>query len=317
MHAVITGTAGFIGSRLARRCAGLGWTVVGLDCLRPYYDLDQKRRNLCDVEAGGVEVRDVDLAVDVLEEHLGGADVVFHLAGQPGVRASWDEGFGDYCRDNILATQRLLDAAVRAGVPRVVYASSSSVYGDADTYPVTETALPRPISPYGVSKLAAEHLCLAYAARGAIEVVALRYFTVYGPGQRPDMAIHRLILSALSGAPFTMFGSGQQMRDFTFVVDVVEADVLAATAAELGGAAVANVAGGSQVRLVDVIALVGAATGRPVNVVRTDVQAGDVRRTGGSVETAARLLGWTPSVPFEAGIRRQVAWHQQLARVSA
>ncbi|MGH3429478.1 MAG: NAD-dependent epimerase/dehydratase family protein [Mycobacteriales bacterium] len=318
MRAVITGAAGFIGSRLARDCAGRGWSVVGLDCLRPYYDVSQKLRNLEELaQAGEFEFREVDLHDTPLDRHLDGADVVFHLAGQPGVRASWDTGFADYCRDNILATQSLLEAAVRSGVRRVVYSSSSSVYGDADTYPVSESALPRPISPYGVSKLAGEHLCLAYAARGDVDVVALRYFTVYGPGQRPDMAIHRLISSALTGGEFRMYGDGLQIRDFTYVADAVRANVLAATARGILGSVVANIAGGSQVSLMDVIKTVEDVAGRPVNLLRGAAQAGDVRRTGGDINAAAAILGWAPSVSLEDGVRNQVTWQQSLDGVSA
>jgi UDP-glucuronate 4-epimerase len=313
MRAVITGAAGFIGSRLARECTTQGWSVVGLDCLRPYYDLSQKYRNLDELaDAGEFEFRQVDLHDEPLERHLEGADVVFHLAGQPGVRASWDGGFTDHCRDNILATQSLLEAAVRSGVRRVVYSSSSSIYGDADTYPVRETALPRPISPYGVSKLAGEHLCLAYAARGDLEVMALRYFTVYGPGQRPDMAIHRLIQSALTGSEFRMYGDGTQIRDFTYVDDAVRATMLAAGAEAGSGPVLLNVAGGSQVSLMEVVRIVEDVSGRSVNLVRAATQAGDARRTGGDIAAASAILGWTPTVPLAEGVENQVAWQQSL-----
>jgi UDP-glucuronate 4-epimerase len=318
MRAVITGTAGFIGSRLAAEGLRLGWSVAGIDCLRPYYDVGQKERNLAELESsGGFEFACADLACADLRPLLEGADVIFHLAGQPGVRGSWREGFSDYCTDNVLATQRLLEAAVAAGVPRLVYSSSSSIYGDADAYPVSEVTLPKPISPYGVSKLAGEHLCLAYAATGEIEVAALRYFTVYGPGQRPDMAIHRLVRAALTGETFEVYGDGAQVRDFTYVTDVVDANVLAATAALRGSPAVLNIAGGSQASLADVIAIVVGAAGVEVNLVAGLTQPGDVRRTGGDTAAATELLAWQPRVALEEGIVHQLEWQASLHRVPA
>jgi UDP-glucuronate 4-epimerase len=316
MRAVITGTAGFIGSRLAAEGLRLGWSVAGLDCLRPYYDLRQKARNLALLESSDAfEFTCADLATADLRPLLEGADVIFHLAGQPGVRGSWRSGFADYCTDNVLATQRLLEAAVAGGVPRVVYSSSSSIYGDADAYPVTELTLPRPISPYGVSKLAGEHLCLAYAAIGAIEAVALRYFTVYGPGQRPDMAIHGLIRAALTGAPFELYGDGGQVRDFTFVADVVDANLLAAVAPLPGASAVLNIAGGGQATLADVIAVIEEAAGVELNLVAGGTQAGDVRRTGGDTSAATELLAWRPRIALEEGIAQQLEWQATLHRV--
>jgi UDP-glucuronate 4-epimerase len=312
MRAVITGTAGFIGSRLARECLAKGWSVVGLDCLRPYYDLTQKRQNLKTLsDTDRFEFFEVDIGAAPLKPILDGADIVFHLAGQPGVRASW-EGFPDYCTDNILATQVLLEAAVRSGVPRLVYSSSSSIYGDADTYPARETTLPRPISPYGVSKLAAEHLCLAFATKGDLQTIALRYFTVYGPGQRPDMAIHRLIQSALTGSEFTMYGDGSQVRDFTYVDDVVHANLLAANTKNVVGSAVLNIAGGSEVTLSELIETVEHASEASVNLVRAAHQAGDVRRTGGDTTAALAVLGWEPGVSLRDGIRSQLVWQKAL-----
>ena len=318
MRAVITGTAGFIGSRLAAEALRLGWPVAGIDCLRTYYDVGQKRANLAALEpVTGFEFTCADLATADLVPLLEGADVIFHLAGQPGVRGSWNAGFNDYCIDNVLATQRLLEAAVTAGVRRVVYSSSSSIYGDADSYPVTELALPRPISPYGVSKLAGEHLCLAYAATGQIDAVALRYFTVYGPGQRPDMAMHRLIRAALTGAPFELYGDGGQIRDFTYVSDVVAANVLAAAAPLPAGSAVVNVAGGSQATLAEVIEIIEEAAGIGINLIAGGPQAGDVRRTGGDTAAAAGLLEWQPRIALEEGITRQLEWQATLNPVPA
>ena len=311
MRAVVTGVAGFIGSRLAAACIAKGWDVVGIDCIRPYYDVALKRSNLdalARMEA--LVFAEVDLHADPLDGWLRGADVVFHLAAQPGVRASW-VGFDDYSRDNIVATQRLLAAASVAGVGRIVYSSSSSVYGDADKYPVAESALPRPVSPYGVSKLAAEHLCGAFGTAGHFDVVSLRYFTVYGPGQRPDMAIHRLVKAALTGARFPLFGDGSQIRDFTFVSDVVSANIAAATCA-VSGPLVANIAGGSAASLHDVIEAIERLTGRTVALNHGPWQAGDVHRTGADTSRAAKLLGWHPRTDLVTGLTAQIDWQGEL-----
>lgn len=309
MH-LVTGVAGFIGSQLAEALLDQGHDVVGVDCFTPHYDRAVKEANLagpCDrvgfrsVEA---DLRDADLV-----ELLGGVEVVYHLAAQPGVRLSWSDGFATYDSCNVLATQRLLEAARQTGVRRVVYASSSSVYGNADAYPVTEADLPRPHSPYGVTKLAAEHLCGLYAANHGLSTVALRYFSVYGPRQRPDMAFHRLIEGALDGDPFPLYGDGSHVRDFTDVGDVVRANVLAGTADVEPGTVVNICAGGSTV-LRDVIDAVGDAVGSPVLIEQHPEQAGDVQRTGGSNDAARRLLGWEPQTTLADGIAAQVAWHR-------
>ena len=307
MRALVTGAAGFVGSHLVERLVRDGVEVVALDCMTPYYDLEQKRGNVVDVTGAGVEILDTDLTSDELAPVVSGVDVVFHQAGQPGVRASWD-AFESYVEHNVLATERLLRAARDAGVGRLVYASSSSVYGDADRYPTRETDLPKPKSPYGVTKLAAEHLVSVFARNFGLPTVALRYFTVFGPRQRPDMAMHRLVHSALTGEPFPLFGTGEQIRDFTYVDDVVEANIKAATA-DIEGEAVFNIAGGGSVTLSEVIEIVQRLTGRPIPIERTHVQKGDVHRTGGSIERAASVLEWEPHVSVEQGLERQVAWH--------
>ena len=317
---LITGVAGFIGSQLAEALVAAGETVVGVDCFTPYYDRAAKEANLAELRTGADHERfrfhEVDLRTvppDDLAGLLDGVDVVYHQAAQPGVRLSWSDGFATYDECNVLATQRLLEA-VRAvssegAGPRVVYASSSSVYGNAGRYPVLETDLPRPHSPYGVTKLAAEHLCNLYAANYGVSTVALRYFTVYGPRQRPDMAHHRLIEAALDQRPFPLFGDGSAVRDFTFVGDVVRANILAGTADVAPGTVVNVCAGGSTV-LNDLIDAVGEAVGQPVPVDRQPEQAGDVRRTGGSNDLAATELGWSPQTSLVDGIRAQVDWHR-------
>jgi UDP-glucuronate 4-epimerase len=307
---LVTGVAGFIGSQLAEALLDDGQDVVGVDAFTPYYDRWQKDANLTGLQDQErfrfveADLRDADL-----EGLLAGVDVVYHQAAQPGVRLSWSDGFATYDSCNILATQRVLEASRRTGVGRVVYASSSSVYGNAESYPVTETDLPRPHSPYGVTKLAAEHLCGLYAANHGLSTVSLRYFTVYGPRQRPDMAFHRLIEGALDQQPFPLYGDGSHIRDFTFVGDVVRANVLAGTADVEAGTVVNVCAGGSTV-LGDVIDAVGDAVGSPVPIEQHPEQPGDVRRTGGSNEAARRLLGWEPRTTLADGIAAQVAWHR-------
>ncbi|MGZ4148808.1 MAG: NAD-dependent epimerase/dehydratase family protein [Actinomycetota bacterium] len=313
---LVTGAAGFVGSHLAERLAGDGHRVVAVDCLTDYYDVSQKRASFESLAGlAGCRLRTDDLRTADLDALLEDVDVVFHQAGQPGVRASWD-AFASYVEHNVEVTQRLLAAAARRGVGRFVYASSSSVYGDATSYPTHEDDLPRPVSPYGVTKLAAEHLCGVYATNFSVPTVSLRYFTVYGPRQRPDMAMHRMIEAAMAGGPFPVYGDGRQVRDFTFVADVVEANVRAGFG-DVAPGAVVNVAGGTSATLLDVAALIEELTGRPLALRFEDTQRGDVVRTGGSVERAAALLGWAPRVVLRDGLAAQVAWHRERAALRA
>ncbi len=307
----MTGAAGFIGSHLMERLAADSWDVVGADNLTPYYDVRQKRSNVAAIRSGtGLDVREVDLLTADLGDLLDGIDVIFHQAGQPGIRASWSE-FRSYEEHNILATQRLLEASRSRGVQRFVFASSSSVYGNAGSYPTREETLPQPYSPYGVTKLAAEHLCGVYAHNFGIRTVSLRYFTVFGPRQRPDMAMHRLIRAALVGEVFPLFGTGEQVRDFTFVRDIVEANVLAATSDAPPGT-VANIAGGGATTLLEVISTIERLTNTSIDLDHRAAQAGDVQRTGGSIEVARSILGWKPNVSLEDGLAEQVAWHARV-----
>lgn len=310
MHALVTGAAGFIGSTLAERLLGAGWTVRGVDCFTPYYDESAKRANLAGLMSSPqFTLIERDLLVADLKPLLDGVDVVFHLSGQPGVRLSWAEGFQTYNDLNVNVTQRLLEAARAANLSRFVYASSSSIYGDAAVVPTDEDQPTRPYSPYGVTKLAGELLCSAYGANFGVPTTSLRYFTVYGPRQRPDMATHRLIEAAIDGHSFPLFGDGEQVRDFTFVGDIVEANMLAATA-DVPPGTVCNAAGGGSVRLFDLVNLVGEVVGKPVTIDWRAAEPGDVRRTGGSIERAKRLLGWSPVVDLETGVGQQVDWHR-------
>lgn len=306
---VVTGAAGFIGSHLAEALVARGHEVVGIDALTPSYDPGRKRDNLaCLLELPRFRFVEGDLAHMELDSWLERVDVVFHQAAQPGVRASWGDDFELYVHHNVLATQRILDACQRSCMPRLVVASSSSVYGAAPTHPTSEDTVTRPLSPYGVTKLAAEHLCLAYArqAATALEVAILRYFTVYGPRQRPDMGLQRFIEAAYAGHPITVYGDGDQTRDFTFVSDVVQANILAMTA-PLDGEPM-NIAGGHRVSLNHTLEQVGRITGRHLDIIHAPPQAGDVLHTGADRSRASAILGYRPQVGFEEGLAAQVAW---------
>lgn len=304
MHALVTGAAGFIGSHVACRLAREGWAVRAVDALTPYYDPLIKRRNLDLVRSAGVDDLVVqDLADDPVEPLLDGIDVVFHLAAQPGVRPSWTT-FETYIRQNVSVTHRLLEAVIAHPVQRFVYASSSSVYGQVMAS-VSEEAPTQPHSPYGVTKLAAEHLCGAYAANHGVPTVSLRLFTVYGPRQRPDMAFQRLIQAAVEGTPFEVYGDGAQVRAFTYVGDVVDAMRLAAQHDTQPGTMM-NISGGSTCTLREAVGEVERATGREIDVRYTVRQLGDVDRTDASISRAESLLGWAPQVPLSQGIGWQV-----------
>lgn len=311
MKAVVTGAAGFIGSHLAEALLNNGWQVTGVDCFTDYYDPALKRDNLkTAVGHGNFTFVEADLRQAELTALLDGATVVFHQAGQPGVRLSWGEGFGAYTSHNVLATQRLLEAARNVKVPRLVYASSSSVYGNAARYPTTEADLPQPHSPYGVTKLAAEHLCRLYAANWGLSTVSLRYFTVFGPRQRPDMAMARLVQAAVTGKPFPLFGDGTQVRDFTYVADVVEAN-LAAARADVAPGTYLNIAGGSSTTMGELIVLAEELSGSCIELEHFPAQPGDARQTGGTVDKAEEALGWRPRVGVREGLADQIAWYRQ------
>lgn len=311
MRALVTGAAGFIGSHLVDRLLAEGWNVLAVDCFTPYYDRLAKLRNL---EAALKDRRLSFIELDLRRcefEFLDGVDVVFHQAAQAGVRPSWADGFEDYADHNVLVTQRLLEGARLWRVPRLIYASSSSVYGNASDYPTRESDLPRPHNPYGVTKLAAEHLCSLYGDNFGLSTVSLRYFTVYGPRQRPDMAIHRLVEAAIRHRSFELYGSGEQIRDFTFVDDVINANLLAAEADAAPGT-VCNVAGGGSTTMNRLIELVSERAGSFPVVRRSPAKAGDVARTGGAVDLAQELLGWKPTTSLQDGLASQVAWHRAL-----
>jgi UDP-glucuronate 4-epimerase len=312
MRHVVTGSAGFIGRHVCSELLDAGHEVVGIDAFTDYYDPALKRANeTCLTRRRGYTGVELDLVTGALDELFDGADAVVHLAGQPGVRLSWAEGFPCYVERNVVASQRVLEAARRTGVPRLVLASSSSVYGNAPGYPTAESAPTRPFSPYGVTKLAMEDLAQAYVENWRLPVVALRYFTVYGPAQRPDMGMHRFIDSVASGAPVAVYGDGEQVRDFTYVADAARATIAAATV-DLAPGTVLNVAGGQSTTVNHVLDLVSECVGRDIVRRRLPEQAGDVRATGGAIDRARRWLQWEPEVPLADGVKRQVV-HQLAA----
>lgn len=310
---VVTGAAGFIGSHLCDALVAQGSHVVGIDCFTDYYDVAIKRDNLSRLLSHEhFELVEQSLVDADLDSILAGASTVFHLAAQAGVRRSWGEEFEHYIEHNIRATQRLCEALRRASGVRLVYSSSSSVYGETAVLPMAEAHPTRPRSPYGVTKLAGEALCLLYAANYGIPVVALRYFTVYGPRQRPDMAFHRFLKAAMAGAPVEIYGSGTQTRDFTFVADAVAANLSAASYA--GAETVFNIGGGSRVTVNHVIDVIGRVTGRTVDVRYVEPQKGDVTHTFADISLAARELGYAPGFAIEDGIAREKEWIEAVYR---
>jgi nucleoside-diphosphate-sugar epimerase len=303
---LVTGAAGAIGSILVDALLARGDEVVGLDAFTDYYARALKEANLAQARASGsFRLAEVDLAADEVAPLLAGLDGVFHFAAQPGVRGSWGASFAVYLRDNVLATQRLFEGTVEAGL-RVVFASSSSVYGDAARHPTPEDAVPQPISPYGVTKLACEHLAHAYATGRGLEVVTLRYFSVYGPRQRPDMAFARMLGALLDGTPFEVLGTGEQSRDFTYVGDAAAAALAAMDGAAAG--AVFNVAGGSEVSIREAIALGEELVGRKLRLVHREAAVGDVARTSGDTRRIQAALGWRPVIGLAHGLSAQLDW---------
>jgi UDP-glucuronate 4-epimerase len=285
--------------------------VLGVDCFNDNYARADKLANLARaLDHDGFRLLTADLVTTDAHALLDQCDVVFHLAGEPGVRGSWGQRFDRYTHHNVAATQRLLEAARAVPGRRFVYASSSSVYGDALRLPTCEDVAPRPLSPYGVTKLAAEHLCLLYGAEHGVDTVALRYFSVYGPRQRPDMAFRRFCHAALDGAPIELFGDGGQTRDFTYVGDVVAAT---RAAAERRAHGVYNIGGGARVSLVRTLEALAAIAGRPLDVRRGARESGDVRDTGADISRARAELGYVPSTSLESGLAAEFGWVRERA----
>ena len=303
---LVTGAAGFIGSHLCDALIARGDDVLGVDSFTEYYSADRKRANLAGIPEGRAftftegDLNDLDL--DRLVERVA---VVYHLAGQPGVRASWGDEFDIYLAQNVLSTQKLLEAAKTGSIEKFVLASSSSIYGQAERFPTKESDRPRPVSPYGVTKLAAEHLCHLYHQAFEVPVVMLRYFTIFGPRQRPDMAFTRFIAAALRNEPLTVIGDGLQSRDFTYVADAAAATISAGESGVAGR--VYNIAGGTQATVLDVIGMLEQILGRSLEREHLEPVPGDPRKTGADTTAAKEDLGYRPSIELEDGLSRQVA----------
>lgn len=311
MKCLVSGAAGFIGSHLSEYLIDKGCEVTGIDSFMDYYPKSIKEANI-DALKNDQKFEFVDgslLDLD-LGELLKGVEVVFHQAAQAGVRASWGENFKVYSDNNILATQMLLEACTSNPVKKFIYASSSSVYGDTQDLPMKESSLPRPVSPYGVSKLAAEHLCWLYFRNFGVPTVSLRYFTVFGARQRPDMAFHRFFRWAIENKPIAVYGDGEQSRDFTHVNDIVEANWLASENGLPGE--VFNIGGGSRISLNDVIPIIEDIAGREMKVRYEGTQKGDVRHTSADMTKARLELGYEPKTPIEEGLRDEYAWIREL-----
>jgi len=308
VKALVTGAAGFIGSTLAERLVADGADVIGLDSFTDYYPRAIKERNL-EALRKNPRFRFIESTIQQadLKSLLRECTHVFHLAAQAGVRKSWGRDFTVYTTNNVEATQVLLEAiAQNPGIERLVYASSSSVYGDNVPMPMKEDALPQPLSPYGVTKLAAEQLCYLYYINHQVLTVALRYFTVYGPRQRPDMGFHKFLRAAIRQEPIDLYGDGEQTRDFTFVHDAVGATIAAATRGAAGH--VYNIGGGSRVSMNQVIDIIGRVSGRKLIVKRAAEQKGDMRHTYADTSAARRDLGFAPQVGLEDGLAAEFKW---------
>ena len=311
MRALVTGGAGFVGSHLSERLLSQGAEVVAIDCFTDYYPREIKERNLAGARGqSNFTFIDADLNHANLNDLLAGVTHVFHLAAQAGVRKSWGRDFQTYTRLNVDATQRLLEACVGKAIARVVYASSSSVYGDAVAMPMREDAMVQPVSPYGVTKLAAEHLCHLYYVNHGVPTVALRYFTVYGPRQRPDMGFHRFFSAVLEDRPLVQYGDGRQTRDFTFVADAAAATADAAVRGAPGG--VYNIGGGSRVSLREVFDMIGRVSGRAVEIEQHPPQKGDMRDTYADTSRAQADFGFRPSVDLETGLHAMFRWMESI-----
>jgi UDP-glucose 4-epimerase len=310
---IVTGVAGFIGSHVAEALLKRGDKVIGIDELNDYYDPNLKRKNLSTLlNNPSFELIEKSIQQVNWQALLVDADAIYHQAAQAGVRASWGQSFSYYTERNINATQIILEAAKESkSLKRLVFASTSSIYGDAETLPTSELIAPQPVSPYGITKLAAEYLCRLYYQNFQVPVTILRYFSVYGPRQRPDMAFHKFFKAAMAGESIPIYGDGQQTRDFTFVGDVVAANLAAATIPEAVGE-IFNIGGGSRVVLADVLDKIEAIVGSPIQRNYLEKARGDARHTGADVSKAKKILGYNPQVSLVEGLTREWEWVREL-----
>lgn len=312
MRVLITGCAGFIGSHLTEAFLADGHEVLGVDCFNDNYARDAKLRNLRTArDWNGFEFVPIDLARGALQDLVEEADVICHMAAEPGVRPSWGQRFESYVRNNMLATQHLLEAASLRPEKRFVYASSSSIYGQAACLPTTEQTIPAPHSPYGLTKLDGEHLCSIYRQNLGLETVVLRYFSVYGPRQRPDMAFTRFCQAALNDRPIEIYGDGGQTRDFTFVTDVVSATRAATVTPGLAGS-VMNIGGGSRISLSDAVDVLEEVSDRKIQRRLLDSQRGDVRDTAAAIDEARARISYAPQTSIHEGLALQWDWARNL-----
>jgi len=307
MRSLVTGVAGFVGSSLAERLIREGHEVIGVDCFTDHYARSIKEENLKGLlKEEQFTFFEADVSWVNLGEFLNGVDYVFHQAAQAGVRSSWGDEFNVYTSNNVLATQRLLEACKGLEMKRFIYASSSSVYGDSEELPLREQSFLKPVSPYGVTKLAGEYLCYSYWKNFDIPVVSLRYFTVYGPRQRPDMAFHRFIKAILNDENIEIYGDGEQTRDFTFISDAIEGNMLAMKSDTAGE--VFNIGGGSRVSVNEVLEGIQKISGKAARIVYRDVQKGDVRHTLADTSKARKHLGYVPKIDLNTGLTEQWKW---------
>jgi nucleoside-diphosphate-sugar epimerase len=310
---IVTGVAGFIGSHLVEALLNRGERVIGIDHFNDYYDPMLKRKNIATF-ANHPSFQLIEGDIQQLDWNglFQDVDVVYHQAAQAGVRASWGDGFRSYTERNINATQVMLEAAKDAKqLQRFVYASTSSVYGNAETFPTSETVCPQPVSPYGITKLAAERLCWLYQQNFKVPVTALRYFTVYGPRQRPDMAFHKFFKAVIDDQAIPVYGDGMQTRDFTFVADAIAANLLAGSVPEAVGQ-MFNIGGGSRVVLMDVLATMEEIVGQPIKRDHKGLAMGDARHTSADVSKAKTILGYDPQVPLREGLTKEWEWVKTL-----
>lgn len=311
MKSIVTGAAGFIGSHLSENLLASGHQVLGIDSFLDYYPRYVKEMNLAPLKKfPQFEFQDVNIMDANWGSLLQGVDRVFHLAAQAGVRASWSKNFVVYTKNNIEATQLLLEEAKKFPLKKFVFASTSSVYGDTEDIPMKEESLVKPVSPYGVTKLAAEELCYLYWKNYGVPCVSLRYFTVYGPGQRPDMAFYRFLLAQLEGRTITIFEDGNQTRDFTYFQDIVNGTILASEKGKEGQTY--NLGGGNRISVNEVLALLREVTGKEPDIRYSEKQKGDMRHTFASTERAREDLGYAPQVGLPEGLTNEFHWLKDL-----
>lgn len=311
MNCLVTGAAGFIGSHLCKRLLKEGFSVIGIDSFNDTYSRWIKDKNILPFQNHSQfqlisdNLNDIDLS-SLLQD----VDYVFHLAAQAGVRSSWGKNFSMYTENNISATQKLLEAAKDSSIKKLIYASSSSVYGLCPDLPMTESSPLLPYSPYGVTKLAAENLCQLYFKNYNVPTVSLRFFTVYGPGQRPDMAFHIFLKAMSENKPIPLYGDGKQTRDFTYIDDIVDANIFSLDKGQSGG--IYNVGGGNRKEMNTIFPLLEKISGKKVLIQHTDRQRGDVFHTYADISKAEKVLDFSPQIPLEMGLSREWDWIRKL-----